>query len=44
MEIQDLIVKTPCMGFGRNRNKRIYEEHIIKFIKPIKGGLNGKRN
>lgn len=35
MEIQDLIVKTPCMGFGRNRNKRIYEEHIIKFIKPI---------
>lgn len=35
VEEEDLAVKTPCMCFGRNRDKRKYCEHIIKFRKPV---------
>lgn len=35
-EMCDLTIETPCMRFGRNGNKRINKEHIIKFIKEDK--------
>ena len=30
---EDKVIQTHCMGFGQNRDKRIHEEHIIKFRK-----------